>query len=43
MANRYFEEIEEMEEALVGRCVALREQPEIIRSYTRYRWWPEAA
>jgi hypothetical protein len=41
--NRYFEEIEELEEALVERCVALGEQPELIRSYIRYHWWPEAA
>ena len=43
VANRYFEQIEELEEALVERCVALCNQPEIIRSYTRYHWWPEAA
>lgn len=43
VANRYFERIEELEEALVERCVALGEQPEVIRSYIRYHWWPEAA
>ena len=43
VANQHFERIEELEEALVGRCVALREQPELIRSHTRYHWWPEAA
>ena len=43
VANRYFEEIEQIEEALAGRCVALGEQPELIRRYTRYHWWPEAA
>ena len=43
VANRYFEAIEEIEEALAGRCVALGEQPELIRSYIRYHWWPEAA
>jgi hypothetical protein len=43
VANRYFEEIEELEEALVKRCVALCYQPELIRSYIRYHWWPEAA
>jgi transposase len=43
VANRYFEEIEELEEALVERCVALLDQPELIRSYIRYHWWPEAA
>src|SRR5687767_11727332 len=43
VANRHFEEIEELEEALVQRCVALLEQPELIRSYTCYHWWPQAA
>ena len=44
IANRHFEEIEQqLEEALVERCVALCEQPELIRSYLRYHWWPEAA
>jgi transposase len=43
IANRHFEEIEELEEALVERCLALCEQPELIRSYLRYHWWPNAA
>ena len=43
VANRYFEEIEDLEEALVERCLALLEQPELIRSYTCYHWWPQAA
>jgi len=43
VANRYFEEVEELEEALVKRCVTLLDQPEHIRSYIRYHWWPEAA
>jgi transposase len=43
VANRHFEEIEELEEALIERCVALCDQPELIRSYTCYHWWPRAA
>jgi transposase len=43
VANRYFEAIEDLQEALVDRCVTLREEPELIRSYIRYHWWPEAA
>jgi hypothetical protein len=47
VANRYFEEIEGLEEALVERCVALCDQPEIIRSYipaiTGGRRWHEHA
>jgi hypothetical protein len=38
-----FEEIEELEETLGERCVALNEQPDLIRSYIRYHWWPKAA
>ncbi len=43
VANSHFEEIGDLEEALVERCRALREQPEAIRSYIRYHWWPKAA
>jgi transposase len=43
VANRHFEKIEELEEALIERCVTLCNRPEIIRSYTRYHWWPQAA
>ncbi len=43
VANRHFEEIAELEEALVERCVALCEQPQLIRSYIRYHWWANAA
>jgi transposase len=43
VANRHFEEIEELEQTLVERCVALCDQPEVIRSYTRYHWWPQVA
>jgi transposase len=43
IANRHFEQIEELEEALVERCVALRDQPELLGSYLRYHWWPNAA
>jgi transposase len=43
VANRHFEQIEEQEEALAHRCMALSETPELVRSYIRYRWWPNAA
>ena len=43
VAYCHFEEIEELEEALVERCVALCNQPELVRAYTRYHWWPQAA
>ncbi len=43
IVNRLFEEIEEMEEALVERCVQLLDQAEAIRRLTNYHWWPRAA
>lgn len=43
VANRLFEELDELEEALVERCRALSEQPELLRGSTCYHWWPEAA
>ena len=38
-----FEEIEEIEEALVERCLELLDQTETIRDLTNYHWWPQAA
>ena len=43
VANGLFEEIEELEEALVERCVQLLDQAEAIRDLTNYHWWPEAS
>ncbi len=43
IANRLFEKISEMEEALVERCVELLDQAETIRGLTNYHWWPQEA
>jgi transposase len=43
VANRLFEDLDELEEALVERCMALSERTELIRSCTNYHWWPTAA
>ena len=43
VANRLFEDLDELEEALVERCLALSKQPQLISSCTRYRWWPDVA
>ena len=40
LANGLFEEIEE---ALVERCLELLDQPEAIRELTNHHWWPQAA
>jgi transposase len=43
VANGLFEEIEELEGALVERCVQLLGQTEAIRDLTNYHWWPQAS
>jgi transposase len=43
IANGLFEEITEVEQALVERCVQLLDQSESIRDLTNYHWWPQAA
>ena len=43
LANGLFEEIEEVEEALVERCVELLDQAETVRGLTNYHWWPQTA
>jgi transposase len=43
VANGIFEEIEEVEEALMERCIELLDQSESIRALTNYHWWPQAA
>ncbi len=43
VANRPFEDLDELEGALVERCLALSERPDLLRGLTRYHWWPEAA
>jgi transposase len=43
IANRLFEEICEVEEALLGRCLELLDQAETIKNLTNYHWWPQTA
>jgi hypothetical protein len=43
VAKGLFEEIEQIEEALMERCVRLLDQSESIRALTNYHWWPQAA
>ena len=38
VANRLFEGLDELEEALAKRCVATSEHPELLRSHTFYHW-----
>ena len=41
LANGLFEEIEEIEQTLLERCVQLLDQAESIKVLTNYHWWPQ--
>jgi hypothetical protein len=43
LANGLFEEIEEIEQTLLERCVELLDQAESIKVLTNYHWWPQTA
>jgi hypothetical protein len=40
LANRCFETIENLDQAVGNRCVTLRQQPNTIRDSTLLPWWP---
>ena len=40
LINRHFADLEELEEAQARRCVALQRRRDLIRSATRFHWWP---
>ena len=41
VANRAFETLHELDQVIGQRCVQLTEQPERIRTTTRFHWWPD--
>lgn len=43
LANRSFATRADLDVVLGARCVALSQRPDLIRSYTRYHWWPPDA
>ncbi len=43
VANQHFASLAALDAALAARCLALCDQPEAIKTATRFHWWPEAA
>jgi hypothetical protein len=40
LVNRHFATIDDLEEVQLACCAALQQQPALIRSTTRFHWWP---
>src|SRR5260221_4230344 len=41
LINRQFATIDDLEDAQFARCLALQQRPDLIRSTTRFHWWPQ--
>lgn len=41
IANRTFVDLDQLETVLSERCRVLLKQPEMIRGFTHYHWWPD--
>lgn len=40
LVNRHFADLDELEDAQARRCVALQRRRDLVRSATRFQWWP---
>lgn len=40
LVNRHFASLDELEEVQFARCTALQRRPDLVRSSTRFHWWP---
>jgi hypothetical protein len=43
IANRTFQDLDEVEEVLFNRCKQLLEQKDLVRGLTNFYWWPQVA
>ncbi|QSJ19273.1 IS630 family transposase [Nostoc sp. UHCC 0702] len=43
IANRSFENLDELEEVLFHRCKQLLRQQDLVRGLTNFQWWPQVA
>ena len=43
LANRHFATLTDLDQAQGQRCMALQDDPETVRGYVNYHWWPRVA
>ena len=41
IANRSFENLDELEELIYHRCRSILSQPKLVKGLTNYHWWPQ--
>lgn len=42
LANRCFTSLDELEAVQAERCIWLQDHPDLVRSSTRFHWWPDS-
>ncbi len=40
ICNKHFDSLQELEETQCVRCCQLQEQPELVKSFALFHWWP---
>ncbi|HEX6123494.1 MAG TPA: hypothetical protein VFY89_10050, partial [Ktedonobacterales bacterium] len=40
LVNRHFATLDDLQEAQMARCAALQARRDLVRSTTRFHWWP---
>jgi hypothetical protein len=43
LANKHFENLDELQEVQTHRCLALHALPNVIHAHTHFHWWPQTA
>jgi hypothetical protein len=43
IANQSFASLRDLDQALAARCLALADQPDVLKAHTRFTWWPATA
>ncbi len=43
VANQSFASLRDLDQVLAARCLALGDQPDLIKAHTHFHWWPDAA
>lgn len=41
LANRHFATLDELEDVQAERCLVLQQRRDLVRSTTRFHWWPQ--
>jgi len=41
LVNKHFKTIDDLDAAIAQRCCILLDTPDVIKSHTKFHWWPK--